>query len=182
MKPVTWEEKIEARGLERGWELGKDEGMRELLVHLLNARFSNLPAQTIKRIKEIKSAEDLISLARGLLTANSLEELGLAPDSGRNPDIFGLVARRPAPRPGARYRKPPVEGEPETWEEKIEERGRVKGMRELLLRQLFDRFPNPTARAIERIESLRSRAELGSLGERLLTARSIVEIEGALVP
>jgi len=86
MTPVTWEEKVEARGLERGREQGreqgrergKEEGMREVLLRQLRSRFPSLPGQTIERVAAIHSPEELGSLAERLLTARSLEELGLA--------------------------------------------------------------------------------------------------------
>ena len=78
MKPITWEEKVEARGLEKGREQGKESGMREVLLRLLRSRFPSLPGQTIARVEAIRTPEELGSLAERLLTARSLEELGLA--------------------------------------------------------------------------------------------------------
>ncbi len=98
MRPVTWEEKVEARGLEKGMERGlekgmerglekglekglergKESGMREVLLRLLRSRFPSLTGQTVERIEAIRSPEELGSLAERLLTARSLEELGLA--------------------------------------------------------------------------------------------------------
>ena len=78
MKPVTWEEKVEARGIKRGREEGKEEGMRELLLRQIRTRFPSLTGQTIERIEAIRSPEELGSLAERLLTARSIEELGLA--------------------------------------------------------------------------------------------------------
>ena len=74
MKPVTWEEKVEARGREQG----KENGMREVLLRLLRSRFPSLSGQTVARVEAIRSPEELGSLAERLLTARSLEELGLA--------------------------------------------------------------------------------------------------------
>ncbi|MEP7012133.1 MAG: hypothetical protein ABJC13_17565 [Acidobacteriota bacterium] len=78
MKPVTWEEKVEARGLETGMERGKENGMREVLLRLLRSRFPLLTGQVVARVEAIRSPEELGSLAERLLTARSLEELGLA--------------------------------------------------------------------------------------------------------
>ncbi|HEV7671899.1 MAG TPA: hypothetical protein VGS22_25535 [Thermoanaerobaculia bacterium] len=86
MKPVTWEEKVEARGLEKGREQGlekglargQENGMREVLLRLLRSRFPSLTGRTIERVEAIRSPEELGSLAERLLTARSLEELGLA--------------------------------------------------------------------------------------------------------
>lgn len=74
MKPITWEEKVEARGREQG----KESGMREVLLRLLRSRFPSLTGQTIARVEAIRTPEELGSLAERLLTARSLEELGLA--------------------------------------------------------------------------------------------------------
>ncbi len=63
---------------------------------------------------------------------------------------------------------------PVTWAEKIEARGKAKGMRELL------RASSVAASRISpagRSSGPQSSEELGSLAERLLTARSIVELE-----
>ena len=90
MKPVTWEEKVEARGLEKGreqgleqgreqgLEKGQERGMREILLRLLRSRFPSLSGQTVARVEAIRSTEELGSLAERILTARSLEELGLA--------------------------------------------------------------------------------------------------------
>src|SRR6185295_19477066 len=74
MKPVTWEEKVEARGVEKG----KENGMREVLLRLLRSRFPSLNRQVVARVEAIHTPEELGSLAERLLTARSLEELGLA--------------------------------------------------------------------------------------------------------
>ena len=73
MQPITWEEKVEARGLAKGIE-----GTHEVLLRLLRKRFSSLPGRAVERVKAITSTEELGSLAERLLTAKSLEELGLA--------------------------------------------------------------------------------------------------------
>lgn len=78
MKSVTWEGMVEARALEPGMEKGLELGMREVLLRLLRNRFPDLPDQTIERVDAIRSPEELCSLAERLLTAQSLEELGLA--------------------------------------------------------------------------------------------------------
>ncbi len=86
MKPVTWEEKVEARGLERGRQEGREQGlekglekgMREILLRLLRNRFPSLTGQAVEKVEAIRSPGELGSLAERLLTARSLEELGLA--------------------------------------------------------------------------------------------------------
>jgi hypothetical protein len=77
MRPITWEEKVEARGVELGLARGL-EATHEVLLRQIRTRFATLPGQAIKRIRAITSTEELGSLAERLLTARSLEELGLA--------------------------------------------------------------------------------------------------------
>ena len=52
--------------------------MREILLRLLRSRFPSLSGQTVARVEAIRSTEELGSLAERILTARSLEELGLA--------------------------------------------------------------------------------------------------------
>ena len=86
MRPITWEEKVEARGveqglargLERGMARGQERGMREVLLRQLKRRFPSLPRRAVERVQAITSTDELGSLAERLLTAGSLEELGLA--------------------------------------------------------------------------------------------------------
>lgn len=70
MRPITWEEKVEARGVEKG--------MHVLLLRQLKQRFPAIPNWAVKRVQAMTSTEELGSLAERLLTAGSLEELGLA--------------------------------------------------------------------------------------------------------
>ncbi len=81
MRPITWEEKVEARGVEQGLARGLARGledMHEVLLRLLRKRFPALPGQAVERVQAISSTDELGSLAERLLTARSLEELGLA--------------------------------------------------------------------------------------------------------
>ena len=82
MRPITWEEKMVARGmelgLERGLARGQEKGMREVLLLQLKRRFPSLTGRAVQRVQAITSTEELGSLAERLLTARSLEELGLA--------------------------------------------------------------------------------------------------------
>ena len=71
---------------------------------------------------------------------------------------------------------PEAKMRPITWEEKMVARGLAKGMHVVLLRQLERRFPALSGRAIERVQAITSTEELGSLAERLLTARSLEEL------
>ncbi|HEV7668689.1 MAG TPA: DUF4351 domain-containing protein [Thermoanaerobaculia bacterium] len=82
MRPITWEEKVEARGVElgveRGLARGEEKGMREVLLRLLKRRFPALSGRAVERVQAIHSTEELGALAERLLTAGSLEEIGLA--------------------------------------------------------------------------------------------------------
>ena len=71
-----------------------------------------------------------------------------------------------------------------TWSEKIEEKGRKeglrlgqeKGMRELLLHQLAQRFgPLPEAVRLQ-VEAITSTRRLTSLAGKILTARSLSDL------
>lgn len=78
MRPITWEEKVEARGVKLGLERGQERGMREVLLRQLKRRFPSLPGRAVERVQAISSTDELGALAERLLTAGSLEELGLA--------------------------------------------------------------------------------------------------------
>src|SRR6185295_2261350 len=67
MRPITWEEKVEARGVDRGQE----RGMREVLLRQLKRRFPSLPGRAVERIQAITSTDELGALAERLLTAGS---------------------------------------------------------------------------------------------------------------
>jgi len=71
---MTWSEKLEAKG--RGE--GRGEGARELLLSLLAERFGPLPEGARRQVEEISSLQRLTQLAKRVLTAHSLEEMGLA--------------------------------------------------------------------------------------------------------
>src|SRR4029077_824828 len=78
---MTWAEKFEAqaveRGLQEGRQEGRQEGLREMLLHFLEQRFSPLPGGVSQRLSAIDSAEELTRLAEKVLSARSLQELGL---------------------------------------------------------------------------------------------------------
>jgi flagellar biosynthesis/type III secretory pathway protein FliH len=83
---MTWAEmesakiarEVSQKCRDEGLQEGRQEGMREMLLRLLSRRFETLPAGVAKRISAIDSAEELAGLAERVLSANSLEELGLA--------------------------------------------------------------------------------------------------------
>ncbi|MEP7012766.1 MAG: DUF4351 domain-containing protein [Acidobacteriota bacterium] len=123
--------------------------------------------QALRRscLDRIASAEGLTEVERFLLfnCVATYLELG-----GGAAEEFAVLR--------ARYKKPEAEMKPVTWEEKVEERGKETGMREVILRLLRSRFPTLNGQAIERVEAIHSPDELGSLAERLLTARSLEEL------
>ena len=53
------------------------EGMRQILVQLLERRFGPLPAEKRSRIEAITSPARLKRLADKILTAKSLQEMGI---------------------------------------------------------------------------------------------------------
>jgi uncharacterized protein DUF4351 len=71
---MTWSEKIAAQGEAKG----RGEGAREILLSLLAERFGPLPEGARRQVEEIGSLQRLTQLAKRVLTAHSLEEMGLA--------------------------------------------------------------------------------------------------------
>jgi len=56
---------------------GRQEGMRELLLHTIERRFGPLPAEQRRRFEAITSTARLKRLADKILTVSSLDEMGL---------------------------------------------------------------------------------------------------------
>ena len=79
---MTWSETLEAKGWEKGREKGRTEGMqggaRQLLLHQLSKRFGPLPDNVRRRVETITSLDRLTELAERVLSARSLEDMGLA--------------------------------------------------------------------------------------------------------
>lgn len=69
---MTWAEKLEARGVERG----RDE-MRTLVLNQMKRRFGAVPKDVERRVRAIDSAERLSRLGEQLLDARSVDELEL---------------------------------------------------------------------------------------------------------
>jgi predicted transposase YdaD len=65
---------IQDKGLARGREEGREEGMSALLGTQLEARFGKLPRWALRRIEE-GSTSQLARWGRKLLKAGSLEEV-----------------------------------------------------------------------------------------------------------
>ena len=69
------------QGIQQGHQQGIQEGMQlgkqSLLLQLLNAKFGELPASVGEKIRAITSEQKLNQLSLRILTANSLDEMGL---------------------------------------------------------------------------------------------------------
>lgn len=74
---MTWADTLEAKGVEKGIEKGRLEGMRSLLLSQIEHRFGPIPKQARKRIDGMESTEQLSELADRVLDARSLDDLGL---------------------------------------------------------------------------------------------------------
>jgi hypothetical protein len=87
---MTWSETQQAKGwekgrregmqegVEKGRRAGVEEGTRQVLLQQLGKRFGPLPEAVRRRIEAIDSLDLLTRLAERLLSAHSLEEMGLA--------------------------------------------------------------------------------------------------------
>lgn len=64
-------------GLKEGRKTGRQEGMRDLLLQMIERRFGPLSAEQRHRVEAITSPARLKRLADKILTASSLEEMGL---------------------------------------------------------------------------------------------------------
>ena len=97
---MTWAEQIEAEGLKKGLETGRKEGrkegreegreegrsegraegieaLRNVVLLQLEQRFGAVPKTTKRKLKEIAALEPLTHLAKRVVVAASLDELGL---------------------------------------------------------------------------------------------------------
>jgi hypothetical protein len=74
---MTWADTLEAKGMEKGLERGRLEGMRAVLLGQLERRFGPLTKRTRKQIGAIASPEELSNLAGRVLDARTLDDLGL---------------------------------------------------------------------------------------------------------
>jgi flagellar biosynthesis/type III secretory pathway protein FliH len=87
---MRWSETQQALGWEKGLREGREEGHREgvevgarqgarqVLLHQPGKRFGPLPETVRRRVEGIDSLDLLTRLAERLLSAHSLEEMGLA--------------------------------------------------------------------------------------------------------
>ena len=60
-----------------GFQQGFKQGKRDLLIQQLMAKFGELPQSVTEQIQGMTTNEELDQLGIRLLTANSLEEMGL---------------------------------------------------------------------------------------------------------
>ena len=65
-------------GIEKGIEKGIVQGKRETLERLLTARFGPLPEQVQGRVDALSSPEELDPYLDRVLTAATLEDIGLS--------------------------------------------------------------------------------------------------------
>ena len=56
---------------------GAVQGMQELLAQLLQSKFGSLPQTVADKIQTMESQDELTELAKKVVTASSLTELGL---------------------------------------------------------------------------------------------------------
>jgi predicted transposase YdaD len=79
---MTWSETQKAMGREEGRREGRREGMEQgahqVLLHQLGKRFGPLPETVRRQVETINSLDRLTELAERVLSAHSLEEMGLA--------------------------------------------------------------------------------------------------------
>ncbi len=75
---MTWSETQRAMGREEGRQEGMEQGAHQVLLHLLGKRFGPLPEKVRRQVETINSLDRLTELAERVLSAHSLEEMGLA--------------------------------------------------------------------------------------------------------
>ena len=72
---MTWADTLEAKGMEKGLEKGRVEGMRTLVADLLERKFGPRPEETKRHLGAIASAEELTGIFERALDAESLGEV-----------------------------------------------------------------------------------------------------------
>ena len=80
---TDWIEEGIQQGLQREVQQALQQGKQSLLVELLVAKFGELPQSVTEQIHRMTREEEVDQLGIRLLTAASLEEMGL--DGGQNP-------------------------------------------------------------------------------------------------
>lgn len=85
---MTWSERMEAKGWQRGLEEGIEQGLekgreqgidqiRHILLRQLSLRFGPLSARVRQRVNAIRSVDRLTRIAEQVLVARSLDEIDL---------------------------------------------------------------------------------------------------------
>jgi hypothetical protein len=74
---LTWADRLREEGREEGRQAGLVQGKRETLKRLLAAKFGPLPADVDAGVDSVTTTEELDRYLDHVLTARSLEELGL---------------------------------------------------------------------------------------------------------
>ena len=87
---VTWADEMREEGrkegLEKGLEKGRHAGLvagkRDTLLQLLATKFGSLPEETTFRVQAMESLDELDRYLGRVLSANSLDEMGLGNSAG----------------------------------------------------------------------------------------------------
>jgi len=74
---LEWRKQYLKEGRRDGLKEGRQEGMRELLLRQIERRFGPLAEEKRRRVEAITSPARLKRLADKILTASSLDEMGL---------------------------------------------------------------------------------------------------------
>jgi len=72
-----WGERIREEALQEGVQQGQVLALRKALIDLMAERFGRLPKRVRSRVEQINSTQELEKLTRKVLSAKSLEEMGL---------------------------------------------------------------------------------------------------------
>jgi len=74
---IEWREKIRKEGLREGRKEGRVLSLRKVLLQQMTLRFGRLPKNVRSQVEQMASTQELEKLTRKVLSANSLEEMGL---------------------------------------------------------------------------------------------------------
>ena len=74
---TDWIEEGIQQGLEQARQQERQQGKRLFLIRLLATKFGELPQSVTEQIQGMTTDEELDQIGIRLLTANSLEEMGL---------------------------------------------------------------------------------------------------------
>ena len=75
---MTWADRIKEEGRLEGRTEGRVEGMQEMVLDVLEQRFSRVPEKVKKTVKGIESAPRLHEIVRQAIAAESLADMGLS--------------------------------------------------------------------------------------------------------